>query len=320
MHCNHSPSLSSKHLYCFDEFNTRLHELTCARLVFDYDLCPHQKMNDPHYYLHQVQRPQVRYTAIKLKHDATLISRSYQPLNSGLSLVIMSIDDGDLCFNGTWMTTSQIALVCAKSHIPFTLTIPANTRVLLAEVNNISHQLLEFSNALTPLDVNPTYMAKLRQAADITDRNDLAKNPLGGTRALLKLTTELKEQIPPLRPQSLKGRSRLPRKVLMPKVMMLMEENNIERFTLNNAAETLNISTKTINLLFKHYTGFSPKRCYLLTKLFAFRRELQKSSTRSVIHAASNTNIDGWSRYAVRYQRLFGEMPYQTYQANHHPI
>jgi len=75
-----------------------------------------------------------------------------------------------------------------------------------------------------------------------------------------------------------------------------------------------------LNQLFKHYTGFAPKRCYLLTKLFAFRRELQKPTTQSVIHAASNMNINGCSRYTVRYQRVFGEIPYQTYQATRHPI
>lgn len=320
MHCDYLPphALSAKHYYCFDEFNTRLAELTCATLLFDYDLCSHQNINEAHYYFHQVQRPQVRYTAISLKHDASLISRDYKPLNINLSLVIMAIDDKKLCFNGVWMSTSQIALICARSRVPFTLKIPANTRVLIAEIDHMGKQLLEFSNALTPLEVNLDHMGKLRKAADITDRGELTKHTRGGTHALLTLTAELQDQIPPRRPQSLKGRSRLPRKVFMPKVMKLMEENNIALFTLNHAAESLNISTKTINLLFKYYTGFAPKRYYLLTKLFAFRHELQKPTTQSVIHAASNMNINGWSRYATRYQRVFGEMPHKTYQVSHH--
>lgn len=319
MHADHlkRPSLSSDHYYCFDEFNRRLSELICGKLLFDYDQCTRLNINEPHYYFHQGKRPQVRYTAIMLKHDVTLISSCYKPSNPKLSLVIMSIDEQKLCFNGEGMNASQIALICAQSSVPFTVNIPANTRVLLAEISDAGKKLHEFSNALIPLDVSHNYMAKMRKAADITDRAELTNSPLGGTRALLKLTTELQQQLPPLRPQSLKGRSRLPRKSLMPKIMALMEQDDAELFNLNRAAERLNISTKTINLFFKHYIGFAPKRFYLLTKLFAFRRELQKPTTQSVIQAANNINIAGWSRYAARYQRLFGEMPNKTYQASH---
>jgi len=312
MHC--------EHLYCFDEFNSRLSAFTCAKLLFDYGQCSQQNINDAHYYFHQGQRPQVRYTAIILNHDVTLISRCYQPENPELSLVIMSMDEEKICFNGEWMGSSQIALISAQSSVPFAVNIPAKTRVLLAEMSHTSKQLSAFSSALIPLDVNEKYMTKLRKAANITDRSRLSKNALGGTLALLKLTSELQNQLPPLRPQSLKGRSRLPRKVLIPKIMALMEQEHIDLFSLNRTAETLNISTKTINLLFKHYIGFSPKRFYLLSKLFAFRQELQKPATQSIIQAASNINIVGWSRYASRYQALFGEMPNTTYQKGRNTI
>ncbi|WP_017220425.1 helix-turn-helix domain-containing protein [Moritella dasanensis] len=319
MHKDHlpHPCLSPDHFYFLDEFNIRLSELTCGKMMFDYDQCVEHNVNIPHCYFHQGKRPRVRYTAIMLKHDVTLISSCYQPSNTKLSLVIMSIDEGRICFNGVWLSKSQIALVSAQSSVPFVVNIPAYTRVLLAEIDDTGKQLREFSNALIPLDVNQQYMNKLRITADITDRGQLENSPLGGTRALLKLTTELQQQVPPLRPQSLKGRSRLPRKVLIPKIVSQMEQDGITPFSLNRTAEALNISTKTINQLFKHYTGFAPKRFYLLMKLFAFRQELQKPATESVIQAASNINIDGWSRYAARYQRLFAETPNKTYQSSH---
>ena len=49
-----------------------------------------------------------------------------------------------------------------------------------------------------------------------------------------------------------------------------------------------------------------------ISKLFAFRRALRQPETITVFDAAISSDVYRWSRYAIRYAKIFKELPRQT--------
>ncbi|UJF18299.1 hypothetical protein L0B53_14915 [Vibrio sp. SS-MA-C1-2] len=317
-------SLKSDNLYQvnFDTLRDTIEPMVNGMLLFDYDcnsvnLAKNKSMKDKAFTLIQLTRPNVQYTVLQTTKKLFLYSKHFQCYNASqenrqTTLIITALNDIPICFNGFWLKETQIGLVSNRSHVPFSLIVPANCLIMIAELNIQDNKLTRFSDAMVPLNINNQYINKLRGAAKIVYQTPSINPGIGGTEALLNLLYDLVQQLPPLRPQSLKGPSRLSRKDLIPKVLNHMENDESQLLTLNTLADNLNISSKTINLLFKHYVGIAPKRASQLIKLFKFRKVLQQSDIHSVLDATVLANIDHWSRYSIRYQQLFLEKPNQT--------
>ncbi|MDA0108000.1 hypothetical protein OH456_07585 [Vibrio sp. La 4.2.2] len=311
---------NSKKILTFEQLSSEITAIANCKVLFDFPNEPNHVIERQYGFL-QINRPTIRYTAFTTPHALILYSALFKPecalqtrLHSPeITLMITTMESQSVCFNGSWINTDQVAIVSSRSEVPFALFIPQNTTVILSEIAEPSRKLKSFSDSLVPVTVSKRNLDKFKAVGKFVFEQPTEKQGHGGTKAVLDLITVLLDELPPLRPQSLHGPSRRPRKHLMTKIVKMMEQKTTRVMSLKQIANELDISTKSINLFFKEYLFIAPKRFYLLVNLFKFRNILIQGKCSSVLEATVLSGVDGWSRYSERYQKLFGEKPYDTF-------
>jgi AraC family ethanolamine operon transcriptional activator len=110
------------------------------------------------------------------------------------------------------------------------------------------------------------------------------------------------------------GRRRLSRHELLRLIWNLLDQCPEHWLSVEEFAQTADVSVRTIRNVFLERYGVSPLRFMLLHRLHQVRRELQSAEATftTVTEVAARYGFWHFGRFANHYRRLFGELPSQS--------
>ncbi len=94
----------------------------------------------------------------------------------------------------------------------------------------------------------------------------------------------------------------------------VIEEQLTESFSIQQLADEIGITPRTLQLCFKEIVGISPGQYITTRKLHAVRQQLCESQNlqRSISHLAQDFGFQHASRFASQYKAMFHELPSST--------
>lgn len=235
------------------------------------------------------------------------------------ALLMFPLEAGSFIFNGVTLNANQMGLVTSHSGSAYCFQVPPDTRWMMIRFETTSRHLNLISASMMPIEVKDNQLNKIRLIAQsILDSNGFNDNYFEknkpGLEIVLQLLQELESTAPPLRPQQNQGRSRLPRKHILPFAIKALKNFTQNTGSINSIASTLGVSTRTLNNMFYERVGLAPKQYAMLIKLYALRDILLNKESSSITDAALVLNITDLGRFSARYKSLFGEYPSDTFK------
>ena len=100
----------------------------------------------------------------------------------------------------------------------------------------------------------------------------------------------------------------------------LIDEQIDEQLRLRDLYMEIQVSDRTIQNLFKEFTGLSPKSYISGRKLYKVHRQLwhAQNSEQSITEIIANVGFWHMGQFAADYSKLFGELPSQTIRRQNH--
>ncbi|PQJ89328.1 hypothetical protein [Aliivibrio sifiae] len=297
----------NKH-FTFDEFSEKLWSLFHGQALITTFNSP---LNEACFSFQYLERNNVDFYLFESPEPLSLFSFHLPQSLKPKTLLLLDVNNKGLRFNGILCEEHQFALISEKSQHPFCLQIPVNCPILVCDINTNNKQFQELCNSLVPVNIDIKYAQELKTVVRHASKMLPNKDSNVGAILLMRIVEILSLHPTPMRPQSLTGRSRLPRRSFIPKcVDYMMEMSSTD--AIKQLAKEKNISEKTIRNAFKETVGFTPKEFEQISKLFAFRRALKQPEIVTVFEAAIASDVYRWSRYASRYSKIFKELPIKT--------
>lgn len=109
-----------------------------------------------------------------------------------------------------------------------------------------------------------------------------------------------------------KGRTPLPRQVVLRRLADALQEANAEPLYASDLARLAGVSYPTLRRVFLEWFGTSPVQYLMLKRLYLVRRRLLSGDYRTVVDAAMSCGFWELGRFSSRYRQLFGELPSHT--------
>lgn len=110
------------------------------------------------------------------------------------------------------------------------------------------------------------------------------------------------------------GRPKLSRQEIIQHSKDLLGDNYNKNFSLRELVGTIEVSERTLRSAFNEYFGMGPIKYLQLRQLHQIHRELKKADPeeRTVSEVMVKYGVWELSRCALRYRKLFGELPSET--------
>ena len=296
----------------FDEFrrilSTRLNAELIMHGVGDN---PVHSLTEPDYECFEASRNEVTFTLLSAPDPLVAFNCQNTELPGDQAFLVLPLNEVDFYFNSIKLNAQQVGLTTHRSGAPLSVCAAAHCLWLVVSFTTYSRHLNLVSATNMPITLHSERMHSLRTAIN----HFLLAGQSTGTPILDQvhlLLKELESTPPPLRPQKNTGRSRLPRKHLVPSVIKVIRHHSSSAPFVNPVAEQLGVTPHSIIKMFKEVTGMSPKRYWLLRKLYLFRDALLSGDYVSVSDAAYSLDMNDLGRMSARYRKLFGEFPSET--------
>jgi AraC family ethanolamine operon transcriptional activator len=153
----------------------------------------------------------------------------------------------------------------------------------------------------------------LLSAAECSTRFEASKAGRLAEAKLVKLIASIIE-IKPVEEGLRTGRRRLPHKKIVDRSVELIEQNDGERISIRDLAQSANVSERTLRNTFNEYFGVGPTQYQILRQLRETRRALLSGDPETTLVADVLLGCGVWefSRFATRYKQQFGELPSET--------
>lgn len=294
--------------FTFDEFSEKLWDL-----FHGHALIPHfsSSLDMANFTFQCIKRDNVNFYLFESPDPLVLFS-FHLPLSfHSKTLLLLDVNNGGLRLNGIQCEDNQFALISEQSQLPFCFQIPAHSPILVCDVKSDNKKFNQLCHSMVPVNIDINYAQELKEVAKKASKAFPDHTSNIGAILLMRIVELLSFHPTPMRPEASAGRSRLPRKDFIPKCIdFMIEMSSTEAIRLLSSQNS--ISEKTIRNAFKYSVGFTPKEFEQISKLFAFRRALRQPETITVFDAAIASDVYRWSRYAIRYAKIFKELPRQT--------
>jgi len=130
-----------------------------------------------------------------------------------------------------------------------------------------------------------------------------------------------RQVVPTTHPEELHGdgRPRFSRDKIVVRCMELMDQQRDRPLTVRDLVATSGVSERTLRSVFNEYFGIGPSQYLQLRHLHTVRRALREAESDDTTVSQVLVEHGEWafSRFASRYQKLFGERPSQTLRASY---
>ena len=302
----------------FDEFRHALSARLNAELIMSgAEGSAVHSLEDQNYQYDEESRGRVIFTLLSAP-DQLVTFNLQNTISKNQAFLCFPLKAGEFYFNSILLNDQQVGLSTHNSGSPLSICVPADCPWMIVSFETDSRHLNLMSSTTMPVSLASDRLEHLR--SEIV--RYLSAGQSTGTPVLDQvhlLLEELKSVSPPLRPQKSTGRSRLPRKHLVPSVIRVIRNHRSSAPFVNLVARELKVTTHSIISMFKEVTGMSPKKYWLYRKLYLLRDSLLNGEYASVSDAAYSLDMSDLGRMSARYFKLFGEYPSDTLRQADHP-
>ena len=303
-------------LVSFDSFRHSLTScLNAEVLLFNDDKGNIKDIHNNCFVFHERERNQVRFTLVSSPDD--LIAFSLNPENQpkDTALLVFPLEPGAFTFNGFQFNEQHIGLITASSGSAYTILTRSRNLWVIVSFKNQSRHLDLMSSSMVPLTIQSQQLDIIRHE---TGKRIKGPDPKGTPilDQMARLLEEIAVMPPPMRPQQSTGRSRLPRKQIIPRAISLLRQHSGSTPLVKKLSEALQITPQSVRNMFIESLGMAPKAYWLLRKLYMFRDALLSGEYASVQNAAFSQDIQDHGRTAARYKELFREYPSDTQKSS----
>lgn len=239
----------------------------------------------------------------------TIFSQALASESCHVVKLIFNYSGPALIFNGIPLANNEVAIITSDSATPFALQAPAGAKWLSSSIKYQDFHLQLLAAGNMPIPVNPNVLTQLRTATKNYKEAQFSEPGLPGMHAVLDILAELHKAKSVLRPTNLVGRSKLARRILLPKAIHLLTDAEQSPTSTNEIAKTLNISNRTLNSMFSDIIGISPKQLQTQYKLVQLHKVLKSNRYETVASAMDSIGITEHARASSRYKSIFGHTP-----------
>ncbi len=301
-------------LVSFDSFRHSLASaLNAEILLFNDDNGCIKDIHSSCYVFHESERNQVKFTLVSSPDDLIAFSLSPDNQPEDAALLVFPLEPGAFLFNGILFNEQNIGLITAASGSAYTIHTSSSNLWVIVSFKSRSRHLDLMSSSMVPLTIESEQLNIIRHEINKRIKGSEPKGtPILDEMALL--LGEIAVMPPPMRPQQSTGRSRLPRKHIIPTAINLLRQHSGSTPLVKKLSDALQITPQSIRNMFIERLGVAPKAYWLLRKLYTFRDALLSGEYTSVQDAAFSQDIQDHGRTAARYKELFREYPSDTLQ------